>query len=242
MALKLILPSLDGVPADVAKEYVLQDDGTFKLDVEGMEDTGALKRAKDHEKNKRKAAEDKATQLASKIEDLEEQVAALGKPGENKLDDQTRIKLEKQIVVLTGQLTAREGELLGEITRLTSSARAAAIVSQVSDHPELLMPVIQSRLKTVMVDGKAKVMVLDKDGDESFMSEEDLIKEIKSDKKYAPILRGSQGSGSGAPGAGGGGGNTKTKLSDYNGAERIELQKSNPAEFARLVAAQKSGK
>ena len=39
MTLKLILDSIEGLPADVAREYVEQDDGTYRLDVEGMEDT-----------------------------------------------------------------------------------------------------------------------------------------------------------------------------------------------------------
>lgn len=242
MALQLILNSLDGVPADVAKEYIAQDDGTFKLDLVGLEDTGALKRAKEHEKKKRQAAETRVTELTSEIEDLQEQVAALGDPKNKGLSDGEKIKLEKQITNLTGQLTARESELMGEINRLTSTSKAQSIVSQLSDHPDLLLPVVQRRLKTVMEDGKAVVKILDEDGDESYMSEEDLIKEIKSNKKYAPILRGSQGSGSGAPGGGQGGGQPKTKLSDYVGQERIDLQQNNPAEFARLLKLQKSGK
>lgn len=239
MALQLILQTLEGLSADVAKEYVVQDDGTFRLDVSGLEDTGALKRAKDHEKAQRKAAQTKATELESKIEDLEEQIAALGDPAKGSADAGKLLKLEKQLKEASDKLTTRETELLGEISRLTSSAEASKLCTELTDYPDLMLPAIQARLVTVMENGKSVVKVLDADGDVGSMTVAELKAEFEKDKRFAPVLRGSKGSGSGAPGNGLGGGQGKTKLSDYTGAERKELMDKNPAEFQRLVAESK---
>jgi len=239
MALQLILPTLDGLSPDVAKEYIVQDDGTFRLDVSGLEDTGALKRAKEHEKTQRKAAQTKATQLESQIEDLQEQIAALGDPSKGSADAGKLLKLEKQLKEAVDKLATREAELLGEISRLTSSAEAARICADLTDFPDLMLPAIKARLVTVMENGKSVVKVLDSDGDVGSMTVDELKAEFEKDKRFAPVLRGSKGSGSGAPGSGFGGGQGKTKLSEYSGAERVKLQQENPAEFARLVAESK---
>jgi hypothetical protein len=230
MALKAILDSIDGLPADVAKEYKENDDGKFVLDVEGLEDTGALKRAKDHEKSRRQKAESKAAELESKLADLQEQLDGLDDPGKNKADDKQRIKLEQKIKELESTLTSREQALFGEITRLTSDTQAAALAASLSDSPNLLLPHIKSRLVTEMVEGKAVVKVRDADGDIGSMTIEDLKKEFSSNKEYSAIIRGSEGSGSGAPGGGKGGGGERKPL-DYS--------KATPKEIAEDIKAKK---
>lgn len=222
MTLKATLDTLDGLPADVAKEYKENDEGKFVLDVEGLEDTGALKRAKEHEKKRRQAAEGKTSELESKLADLEEQLASLDDPGKNKADDKQRIKLEQRIKELEGKLTTREGELLGEINRLTADATATKLASDLTDSPGLLLPHIRARLVTEIEDGKAVVKVRDKDGDVGGMSIEDLQKEFASNKEYAPIMKGSKGSGSGAPGGGKGGGGDRKPL-DYSTASAKDI-------------------
>lgn len=222
MALKAILETLDGLPADVAKEYKENDDGKFVLDVEGLEDTGALKRAKDHEKTRRQKAESKAAELESKLADLQDQLDSLDDPGKSKIDDKQRIKLEQKIKELEGQLTTKEQQLFGEINRLTSETQAAALAAKLSDSPSLLLPHIKSRLVTEIVDGKAVVKVRDPDGDIGGMTIEDLHKEFSSNKEFAAIIRGSEGSGSGAPGGGKGGGD-KGKPLDYSTASAKDI-------------------
>lgn len=222
MALKAILETLDGLPADIAKEYKEDGEGKFILDVEGLEDTGALKRAKDHEKSRRQKAESKAAELESKLADLQDQLDSLDDPGKNKIDDKQRVKLEQKIKELEGQLTTKEQQLFGEINRLTSEAQAVKLAGELTDSPNLLLPHIKSRLVTEIVDGKAVVKVRDSDGDVGSMTIEDLRKEFNSNKEYAPILRGSQGSGSGAPGVGKGGGKESKPL-DYSKASAKEI-------------------
>lgn len=235
MALNITLANLDGLPPEVANEYTEQEDGSFRLELIGLEDTGALKRAKEHEKTQRKAAQTQVTELQSKVEDLEEQIAALGDPAKNSVDAAKLAKLEKQLIEAQGKLTTRETELMGEISRLTSTAEATRLVNELTDFPDLMLHAVQSRLTTVMENGKAVVKVLDADGDVSAMTLEELKVELENNTKFAPVLRGSKGSGSGAPGTGLGNTQGKTKLADYNGPERAELQRTNPTEFNRLV-------
>src|SRR5690606_14104168 len=130
----------------------------------------------------------------------------------------------------------KENMYLSEIRRLSSTQTAERIASELFTSVVLGLPHVSSRLTTEMEDGKAVVKVLDPDGEVGVMSLEDLKKELRANKELAPIIKGGKGSGSGAPGSGGGGRHpTKTKLSDYNGQERLELQRENPEAFKRLV-------
>lgn len=210
------------LPEVLQAEYE-DKDGEYTLKVEGGEDTGALKRAKEHEKARRQKAESKATELESKLSDLQEQLDGLDDPGKNKGDDKLRIKLEQKVKELEGTLSTREQELFGEINRLTSHAQATSLATELSDSPSLLMPHIKSRLVTELVDGKAIVKVRDPDGDVGIMTLEDLKKEITSNKEYSPILRGSGGSGSGAPSGGTGGTGGTRKPLDYSTASPKEI-------------------
>lgn len=237
MTLKAIVETLEGLPADVAKEYIEQDDGTFRLDVEGGEDTGALKRAKDHEKKLRKEAQLKNQKLQDKITELEGDLEDLKDPGESKKDDRLRAKYEAQMVALRTELTGESQVWMNEVRRLSSTQTAERIATELFTSLTLGLPHVKSRLTTELEDGKAVVKVLDSDGDVGVMTLEDLKRELRANKELAPILKGGKGSGSGAPGAtnGGKGKDAKTKLSDYSGQERLELQRENPEEFKRLV-------
>ncbi len=71
--LKLILDSLEGLDEKHHSLYE-QKDGKYHLKVDGIEDTGALKRAKDHEKEARKKAEDELKQIKGQLSDLQKQI------------------------------------------------------------------------------------------------------------------------------------------------------------------------
>jgi len=59
MALKLIVETLEGIAEPQQALYVKQADGKFKLDVDGIEDTGGLKTALQKERDARAALEAK---------------------------------------------------------------------------------------------------------------------------------------------------------------------------------------
>ena len=59
---KITKADYDKLAADLKTEYVADGDDNYRLDLDGEEDTGALKRAKDRETQLRKDAEKKAAE------------------------------------------------------------------------------------------------------------------------------------------------------------------------------------
>lgn len=243
MALKMILDSLDGVPADVAKEYK-EVDGKFHLQTEGGEDTGALKRAKDHEKNLRVAAEAKVAELTGQLETANtavttitaERDAALSEKGADVAAIEASWK---------GKLTAAETErdnirteLTSEIGRLLVTNTASSMAHEISTVPELFTEVIAKRLKVEKgADGQYFTRVLDAAGAPSASNLDDLKKELLANEKYAAIIISGKGSGGGAGQPGSGGGAGEKKWLEYSDAELIELRKSDPEKYDRLKQA-----
>lgn len=242
MALKAILTTLDGLSEELKKEYT-EKDGKFYLTVEGIDEhpsVGALKRAKDHEKNLRqaaetaqRAAEDKVTEVEGQLEGLrtgaipKADVDALKKSYEDKVkDNQTKFdeKYDKQQALI-------EKHML--------DGQALALATEISTVPSLLTPHIRSRLKLEEVDGELTVSILDIAGKPSAATLDDLKKEMLQNKSFAPILIGSKASGSGATGGSSGGGASKP-FKDLSEAERTKFAKDDPEGFRSALAAEQS--
>lgn len=244
MALKAVLQNLDGVPENLRTEYKEQD-GKFYLDIEGIDDhhgVGALKRAKDYEKDNARVAKEKAEKLQADLDAANNDLTELRKNGIPKGDVdrlETSYKQKQQ---------QSEDALNGKITKLTASLekhlldnRAQQLATEVAAKPEyveLLLPHIRNRMKLEAAGENEEhvVRVLDKDGKPSALNMDDLKKELLANKAFAAILTGSKANGGGAGGGGGGGGASK-KLSEMNEAERKTFQKDDPAGFRAAVEA-----
>jgi len=118
------------------------------------------------------------------------------------------------------KLADREQELSGEVnnykslvTSLTVGATAATFAAEVfGDNADLMMHHVNTRLSTEIVEGRAKVRVLDSDGKPSAMSVDDLKSEFKNNPRFAAFVVGSRASGGVQPGAkGSGGGSVMTR-------------------------------
>lgn len=188
-------------------EYKKQDDGTYILDLTDYEDPAALKRAKDHEKDQRKAAE-KAAKDAKDALDLitAERDGMLA----GTIPKGDVAKLEKSY---QDKLAAKEAELGGTIKTLQGSVQtmlvdnvALAIATEISTSPQLILPHIAKRLKADQVDGKYVTRVVDATGALSALTVEELKKEFVLNKDYAAIITASKASGAGGSGGSGGGG------------------------------------
>ena len=230
MALKAILESLDGLPDPIKSEYKKGDDGKYHLDVEGGEDTGALKRAKDYEKSARQKVEKELTDTKAELEALTEErdnilKGALPKGDVEKLETSWKQKYEKREKELTDQL----GSLNGSLQTLLVDNVAQGLASKISKSPELLLPHIKGRLKTELVDGKPVTRVLDKEGNVSALSINELEAEMVANPSYAPIIIGSKASGGGANGGQGGSG----------APSKIDFTKASPKEIAAHIKATK---
>lgn len=114
-------------------------------------------------------------------------VDALEKSWQSKLDIETG--------ALKDQLSVSQSV----ISKMTSGSAAQSMANELAlqGSADVLLPHIQSRLKTEINDGKAITRVLDKDGKPSAMSLDDLKTEFGAMKAFAPILIGSKASGSG---------------------------------------------
>ena len=232
--LKFLLDSLDGVDENLHALYE-EADGKYRLKVEGLDDTGALKRAKDHEKTARKAAEDQARELKEQLEALQAQINQ-GK------DDDARKAGDIEALEKSWQtkLSNRENELNGTIENLQNNLKSILVDKEavrlaselaVEGSSELLIPHIKSRLATSERDGQLVTVVNDLEGKPSALTLDELKQEFANNKAFAPVVVGSRASGGGADGGNSGG---ATKFSELSEADRVAMYKENPEQYRQL--------
>lgn len=224
MALKKLVSIADFAKLDKTTQALYKaepSDGNHILDVEGEEDIGALKRAKDREteenrilRAKIKETEDNAAAEAEKARKAAEKLAR--ETGDVKaLEKSWAEKHAAQEKILKDQLASREAA----IVELTVGTAATAMAAKISTAPDLILPHIQRRLKSEIVDGKAVVKVVDDKGQPSALTIAELEAEFVANKSYAAILTGSKASGGGATGGGGGSGAPGGKV-DFKGSPK----------------------
>lgn len=225
MTLKVELESLDGVDENIRGLYEEQG-GKFRLKVDGLEDTGALKRAKDHEKQARKQAELQAKELQDQIEALREKINA-GK------DDDAKKKGDIEALEKSWQdkLTKREKELLGQIDGLNGNLRALLVDREavriaselaVEGSAGILVPHIKSRLGVEQKEGQFVTVVNDGEGKPSALTLDELKQEFANNAAFAPVIVGSKASGGGAGGGKGGSAANSGDLSKMSRKEKLE--------------------
>jgi len=238
MAMKAVLDSLDGVNSAFHGEYKKGDDGKFYLDVEGGEDTGALKRAKDHEKRERQKAErllqetnERAEQLQRDLDELH--AGAVPKGDVAKLEKSYKDRYEKVERELRQELEGANGVISTLLVDNVANGLASKLVAK-PEYVDVLLPHIQGRLIVDKEDGKPVTRVKDKDGTVGATTLQDLEKELLSNKAFAPILRGSHASGGGAKGDGDRGSSATRQVSskDFN------MATATPAEIVAHRKAQ----
>lgn len=234
--LHMTLDNLEGVDEALHTLYE-ERDGKFHLLLDGYEDPVKLKSAKDHEKRARQAAEQKVRELTEQVEQLTEKVSEIDdtknrKPGDvGALEQSYKDKIEKIKAEHKKELAARDAQ----ISKLLVDNVADTMAAELSDAPELLSEIIRKRLKAE----NGETRVLDANGELSATTVEELRDELRANKKYAAIIRGSQANGGGSGGGGKGGSATKS-FKDMSEKERTDLAKSNPGEFQRLLDAYKA--
>lgn len=241
MALKSVLENIEGIPADVAKEYE-EKDGKFYLIIEGLDahpGVGALKRAKDHEKELRRKAEEKLAEFEDKLTQKENEIEGLRTGAIPKGDvEALESSYKKKLKDREDELTGKYDNLQRLVNKTFIDAEALKLATEISTVPTLLVPHIKSRLTVEEAEGELTVRVLDTEGKPSAHSLADLRKELLSNKAFAPILVGSRASGGGANGGSGGGGASKT-FAQMNEAERTAYAKENPEGFRADLAESK---
>ena len=210
-------------------EYIEDGDG-FRLDIDGDEDTGALKRAKDREAQLRRDAEAKLREAQEELDRIngddarkKGDIATLEKSWQKKLDD-TKAEYEGKVSKLTTHTTKT---LVDNV--------ATQIATKISNAPALLLPHVKSRLQADFEGDSPVTRVLDKDGKPSAMTVEELAAEFVANKDFSAIITASKASGgAGKPSNNNGGG------APNNSDKPADLASMNPAQLAEHIKASKA--
>lgn len=226
---KLSKAEYDKLSDAIKAEYIEDGDG-FRLDIDGDEDTGALKRAKDREAQLRRDAEAKLREAQEELDRIngddarkKGDIATLEKSWQKKLDDQ-------------------KNEYEGKLGKLTSHTKtqlvdnvAQQIASKISNAPALLLPHIKARLAADFEGDAPVTRILDKDGKPSAMTVEELSAEFVANKDFSAIITASKASGgAGKPSNNSGGG------APNNSDKPADLASMNPAQLAEHIKASKA--
>ena len=201
MALKLKLKkaAYDKLSDELKAEYKEQD-GEYVLDVDGIEDTGALKRARDREKQRADDAEAERDELRESNRKLE-----AGKAG-----DVTKLtkKYDADIAAMKEEHTGAISKRDSFITRTLKNGLAQRIAAALNPKaPKVFVPHLESRITVDLTGDEPKVVILGADGKPSTLTEEQLQQEFVANKDFAGMIVGSKASGgAGATNNKGGGG------------------------------------
>lgn len=230
MALKLKLKKAqyDKLSDELKNEYKEQD-GEYVLDVDGIEDTGALKRARDREKQRADDAEAERDELRESNRKLE-----AGKAG-----DVTKLtkKYETDAATAKAESDAAIAKRDGFITKQLKNGLAATIAGALNPKaPKVFIPHLESRITVDLTGDEPKVVILDKDGKPSKLTAEELQQEFVANKDFAGMIVGSKASG-------GAGATNNTNRGgapvQNNDQQPASLATMKPAALAERIKAQK---
>jgi len=228
MKRKINKETYDKLSDDLKKEYKAEGD-EYVLTLDDYEDPAELKRALERERQEKKEAKEEAKRLKEEKEGAEEaknkdkgNIDALERSYKEKLD-----KKDKEY----GEKLAKKDKFISQ-TLVDSVAKQ--IAAELSDAPALLIPHIKSRITADLEADEPTTKVLGADGKASALTVKELTEEFKTNKDFAPIIRGSKAAGAG--GGGNPGGSAPKRFADMNDVERTALFKADPVKFNELSA------
>lgn len=211
-------------------EYIEDGEG-YRLDVEGEEDTGALKRAKDRESQLRKDAEEKL-KLAQESLDKITGDDARKKGDIETLEKSWNTKKDLEISSLKTGYEERINKLSTYTQKNLVENVAMQIASKISKSPALILPHIKARLQADLDGETPSTVILDASGKASALTIDQLSAEFVANKDFASIIIGSRASGSANLG-------DKNKGSAFNqnrnNDKPDDLSKMNPQQLAAYL-------
>ena len=227
---KITKEQFDKLSEGVKAEYIADGDG-YKLDIDGDEDTGALKRAKDREKELRQQAEEKLREAQEELDRIsgddarkKGDIATLEKSWQKKLDDQK------------AEYEGKVSKLSTHTTKTLVDNVASQIAHKISNAPALILPHIKARLKADFDGDEPVTRVLDAAGKISALTVDELSAEFVANKDFSSIIIASKASGGAkATSQNNGGGATNS-----NSDQSADLSKMNPAQLAAHLKEAKS--
>jgi hypothetical protein len=210
-------------------EYVEDGDG-FKLDLEGEEDTGALKRAKDREAQLRKDAEKKLRETEEKLNELE------GNDARKRGDIDTLEKSWKEkLTTQKSEYQAKLDKLSAHTTKTLVDNVALSIATKISSAPALILPHIRARLKADFEGDEPMTRVLDSAGKPSALTVDELSAEFVANKDFASVILASKASGSAGRASGSAPSNSSAP------PQNADLSTMKPSQLAEHLRSIKAG-
>lgn len=213
---KLDKTAYDALPEHFKSEYIADGEGGFKLDVEGDEDAGALKRALLREKENAATSKTRLAEVEAQLEEMtagdarkNKDIATLEK-GWQKKADESKAAYEERINKLTSHATKNlvDNVALSMATKLSPKNTA------------LLLPHIKARLIADFEGDEPATKILRADGKPSDLTIEQLHAEFVANKDFSSIIIGSQASGGAGQQSrfqnGGAGNNDQQQTADYS--------------------------
>lgn len=227
---KIDKAAYDKLPDHFKNEYIADGDD-FKLDVEGDEDTGPLKRALERERANASTSKQRLSEVEAELAELSSNdarkkgdIATLEKQWQKKSDDQ---KVEYE-----GKLSKSHGYIKQQLTENVATQLANDLSPK---HAKLLLPHIRSRL-IADLDGDTPITkILDANGKESNLTLEQLRGEFVANKDFSDIItvtKASGGAGKTSHQSNGGAGNQNQQSAD--------LSKASPHDLVAAIDAKKA--
>lgn len=221
--MKFRVKSLDEVDEKYRDLYE-KDGDTYVLKVEDDPSEG-MRKARDHEKEARKKAEQELRELREQQErDQEDKNRKNGDV--EKVEKAWKDKYEKLEQTMTEQLSARDSQLQ---TMLVDNV-ASQLATELFTSAALGLPHVKSRLGVESVDGKFVTRVKDpKTGEfNPALTLDDFKKEISENPDFAPIRKSSNAKGgNGAP--------PPSKFNQQQNDNPTNLGKATPAELVAHI-------
>lgn len=239
MSLALKLDSLEGLDESVKNLYK-EENGSFMLDVTGLpevpKDYNDLKLSMEKlEANNKELLGEKieAKKLADKAKSDAEAAAleAAKKGGDIDAVEKSWIEKYKKLEDESKQSNNNSQVMINELTVGAASKTIASAIA-LPGSASVLEPHIKNRLTVEIKDNMPTIRVLDKNGQPSAMTLDELSAEFKADPSFAPIIVGSRASGGGAAGGSG---------SASNEMNRDAFNKLSPMEQRNFLI-EKNGK
>ncbi len=234
MGLKAVVSKIEDIPEGFRGLYKQADGGKLVLDVEpvegfALEDVGGLKSALSGEREAKRAAEAKLTELSGSLKSFEGLDPAETRKKLTKLDELLKIDPEKEADRLArervegwiagegkkyqGEIEKREqriASLSSALSKEMIEAKAVTAITSEKGRIKPLMPHVLARTRIREIDGQHVAEVLDEKGnprigsaDGKPMTISELVRELKADPDFAGNFEGSGHSGSGSHGGSG---------------------------------------
>jgi len=197
----------------------------LELEDDDHEDTGALKRAKFHEQERRKEAEKLNKEMLAKLEEMEYE-STKRKGDISAVEKSLHDKYSKML----SELTESNNKLKNGVKKSLIDNLSSKISKEISIVPDLMGKYVRDYLDVEFSDEGPQFIVLDERGLKTGLAVDDLKKKLLDNKELASILIGTKAKGGSAT-------NLKNPSIGDTNQTSVPLAQMNPRQLAELMKA-----